>query len=185
MSIQAYNSNVKLVNPILLEILQRYKDMGVWNESELTFEIGNSGDLQHPNCAFTADTGDFSEDAPRTIGQVLETLIDVFEDFTIDREDEIDEQLFKQMIAELKDKRQVIDSAWEYVTWEVGETGYQIAVGNSDRIYKGLTNSWETFSYTPKSGDEFVLRKEGNQFGPVLEYCRYVNGVLVEGTEVE
>jgi hypothetical protein len=170
-------ANVVVDNPLLLEILMNYKDMGAFDNEEMEIEIGSRSDNEvmrgkTKTSAFFYEGEDSVIIAhPHSLEEVLEILILILED----HEWYGDKDLYKQMICELKERNEEIKANYLYVNWSGGEAcwGSELFDGlellNDELKYKdmefkydsqkikGIDFDWE-FKYDPQNGENFNIK---------------------------
>lgn len=149
-------AEIVIDNPMLLEILQRYKDMGAFGESPF-FGIGEyvSGNevagIKTPAFQYSEDL--YGEGwprlrtSPKTLAKVLEGIISLIGD-----DSEYDEKLIDEMEAELSEKRAEIFAEFKKVSWIFkeleNEDGWQDGhVVNLDYCYE--------FKFDPLNGEKY------------------------------
>jgi len=149
-------AEIVIDNPMLLEILQRYKDMGAFGESPF-FGIGEyiSGNevsgIKTPAFQYSEDL--YGEGwprlrtSPKTLAKVLGGIISI-----IDDNSEYNKKLIDEMKAELSYKRAEILAEYKKISWNFkelqNEDGWQDGhVVNLDYCYE--------FSFDPLKGEEY------------------------------
>lgn len=149
-------AEIVIDNPMLLEILQRYKDMGAFGESPI-FGIGEyvSGNevagIKTPAFQYSEDL--YGEGwprlrtSPKTLAKVLEGIMSLIGD-----DSEYNEKLIDEMEAELSEKRGEIFAEFKKVSWIFkeleNEDGWQDGhVVNLDYCYE--------FKFDPLNGEEY------------------------------
>lgn len=149
-------AEVVIDNPILLEVLQRYKEKGVFKSEELYFDVGmlsdpfvESSEIKSPVFSYWVNTEDGPTSHPESLDQVLETIIEVMDgggNLKL-----YDKKLYEQMKLELINRKKEIDSAYLLVKWvgEISLWGGEESEGDSSRAWK--------FYYDPERGEKFTF----------------------------
>lgn len=154
-------------NPLLLEILQRYKDLGLLAEGHQTFVIGTYqgkdpiwGDpnydyrasLDHIVCGEHSNTPAWvfinkdveilgGHDYPRTLNEVLDAMLSIIVEPWIRRE--MDETLFNQLMQEINQRKSEINHRFVKVSWF-----HEYKEGEDKEIME--------FNYDPANGESFT-----------------------------
>lgn len=116
----------KVENPVLLEILQRYKDMGVFGDAEeLLFEIGKVDDESNATFAFYEEADSDAiinyDSEVRKLTDVLEGVIELIGGgWDVDK---YNKDLFQEMKAELRKRKQEILENYIRVFWSIANFG--------------------------------------------------------------
>lgn len=149
-------AEIVIDNPMLLEILQRYKDMGAFGESPI-FGIGEyvSGNevagIKTPAFQYSEDL--YGEGwprlrtSPKTLAKVLEGIMSLIGD-----DSEYNEKLIDEMEAELSEKRGEIFAEFKKVSWIFKELENED--GWQDNHAVNLDYCYE-FSFDPIKGEEY------------------------------
>lgn len=113
-------AEIVIDNPLLVEILHKYKDMGLFNK--MVDSLGDEAQLELTQTSFHYDEcygGDGWQrvmDCPRSIIEVLELLLKVM---TINEElDPQEAKLLSGMEEELSQKKDEIISSYKKIVWE-------------------------------------------------------------------
>ena len=128
--------SVKIANDVMLGILQKYKDNGVFEESSaIQNMIGHKYRKQSTRLTLALywhymDAAEIST-CPKTLEQVLDAAIELLDHFADDDGIEYD-QAYKDCIRELKDNRDAINSSYEFVEWEYFPSDYEHAAEGRD-----------------------------------------------------
>lgn len=144
---------ISIDNLVLLEILQRYKEMGVFGEAETVFEIGSSTE-ETKTLAIHGETWDDEDLQPKKLGEVLDCLIGFLnnDDGAIIYRNEIskyDQGLFELMKNELLQRKEEIDSAYTGVNWENEHTAYGSEVDPDETYFRFR------FRYDSENGEKY------------------------------
>ena len=135
----SYNTvEVIIDNPVLLEILQKYKDMGLFGDNDPIIGIGiyestcrlgipyhNGGDIRTPAFYYFESEVDgepglhLSYGAPNSLEAVLGYIISLMDD----GEEYLDANVFAQLEDELSQRKDEINSAYSSVSWENQQFG--------------------------------------------------------------
>lgn len=120
---------VVIDNPVLLEILSRYKALGTFGENTW-FKIGAflteddidyvpelDPDIKTKTPAFHSYRAEDLLYCPSSLEEVVEKIIGVMETDTGNYEGEYDYQLYKQLIEELTQREDEINHACKQVIW--------------------------------------------------------------------
>ncbi len=182
----SYSSSTIIIdNPVLLEILKKYDEMGAFVKDRC-FSIGkrehfirfnhyfDKDPSTSPVFAFSVNDEDFSyKGVPSRLDQVVEFILTGIED------DEYvnDTALFKKLKSETQKKREDILSGYKKVIWEKG------ASTNEDDDFEGITQSHEKLYYDPVKGEDYSYNREviwsGNEDieeGTKLDEYQKLNG---------
>ena len=196
------STEVMIDNPILLEILQKYKDLGTFY-TDPGFSIGNyprKAEISRPSSdviLMTPDlyggTGEDEDsyrkiDPPTSLNDVVNSILD---SLVVSEETEA-EDLFEKMKTEMTERRDEIMGAYKFVDWKSRE------LLREDFFYKdsydGYVDESSEFVYSPLNGEDFhYIRKAGPGWDEKVEEGfiygekHIVNGkVLVDfGSEYE
>lgn len=165
------SAEIVVDNPILLEILQRYKDKGLFDDKKIYFTIDGSFRFYTPDGNFDADSIDSLQACLEGIIQLMTSQLDglgcVY-----------DEDLYKQMVEELHEKEVEILKGYEEVYWYVDESSNEEY--HDDKIYKGNVITEEKFIFNAQNGEEFNYSQTGEPYGndeePFIEKIHRLNG---------
>jgi len=158
------SAEVIIDNPVLLEILQKYKDMGTFDPEYSDFSIGKYEVFGVPSTysyeEFSKTPAIYAEsqedgfswlNVPESLSDVLECILDGL------RANEIsDEDLFEQMETELEARSGEIKAAYKRVRWSYQENSNE---GNREH-YNGYILHSEDYEFDPIEGEEFNHRRE-------------------------
>lgn len=152
-------TEVVIDNPILLGILQKYKDMGLFGNHTPIFGIGSydSSVEYHPNSSklhinrppafyFLEESVEGSgltnvdDTPPESLEGVLENIINILENL---KSEYLDEILCNRMVEELRFKNEEILQGYKNVDWN-----YAL---NSDWVIKS------TFQFDKKLGERLIV----------------------------
>lgn len=150
---------IVIVNPLLLEILQKYKDLGVWGDAELPFKIGESDRPEAATPAFALDWALKYGNVPGRLADVLDELVSVCDGFVEDEALAPDAELYQQMKDELHRQSGAIGQQFQYVSWHIGEQSNEDVEVNGEP-YDGTVQEDETFVYTPEGGEQHSETQE-------------------------
>ncbi len=194
---RSYSSaEVVIDNPILLEILQKYEDLGAFDSEYSDFSIGTyeSYELTPPSsyeeiirtpalCVGLADnSGTWGQvGCPSGLSDVVGLILKFL---TVDESIEEEDQ-FEKMKAELNERHIEIIAAYKHVIWKVQDM-YQEDYYNDN--YEGYIDDSCEFMFDPMKGEEFhYIRNagpgwdEGVEEGFIYGEKHIVNGkVLVD-----
>ena len=154
-------AEVVIDNLVLLEILQRYKDMGVFGDAEIPFEIGfyrsDDENFGTPDLASEISTPAFYifEDVcqgtpmvwgiPKSLNKVLTDIISIMDNG--DYFGMYDEDLYDQLRGELHEREAEIKDGYMKVWWRYKYTG-------SEFLDEGPNENEWVFSYDPENGEK-------------------------------
>ena len=158
-------AEIVIDNPVLLEILQRYKDMGLFSNIDPYFAIGtyNSNDafFDEDDYALETKTPAFFifEDpcgdrwstvtrSPKSLDEVLTIIIEIMEH---EFNSGFDPDFFKQMKTELHQREREITDGYQKVIWRLEDRD---AYGDEER-------KW-VFNYDPENGEKYVVEYEAD-----------------------
>ncbi|MDO9087988.1 MAG: hypothetical protein Q7U53_17410 [Anaerolineaceae bacterium] len=150
------SAEIVIDNPVLLEILQKYKDMGTFGEGEedLSFSIGKfpeygsirQGTTETP--AFSYDNPNYNPSiCPSSIDDVLFRIIEY-----LDNEDipEKDDDLFQLLINELESNEEKINKGFIKVFWRTNSSSNE-----HGEDYEGFIGENNTYEYENNIGEEY------------------------------
>lgn len=172
MNYQDNEVTVIIDNPVLLEILQKYKDMGLFGDHdpifgigkyESTYEDGNyEGDGETPAFYYYENYKNWDEEfcglnlwygAPSSLEEVLKDLISLLEA----GKEYLDEAVLTELIEELRRRGDEIKLAYSKVSW----SNYQEYETEESEYY---------FYYDPVNGEKYSYKSpEEFQFFNTLE----------------
>jgi hypothetical protein len=160
------SAEVVIDNIVLLEILQKYKIMGLMGDSaegDIGFEIGSrqasfswvgdshEGITKTPAFYYEANDGAFSGH-PYSLDEVLQSIIDVMD--WIGNSDKYNQEIFLEMRKELYQRKEEINRSYSYVIWRGAY---------SDNSEESLNEgNWE-FHFDPEVGEEYFEEDNENQ----------------------
>ena len=161
------SAEVVIDNPILLETLQRYKEMGVFGNAEPFFGIGEyySSDENFCGSEFVSkvktpafycfeelggDGWQRVDSCPKSINGVLNEILEVIDDKVYRGYENYNEELYAKLKVELKQKSEEISKNYRMVHWNNSDE-YEILSANQ-------VIRWE-FSYDPENGEKYIKRK--------------------------
>lgn len=157
-------AEIVIDNPVLLEILQKYEDMGAFGAEKPFFGIGeyfsydenfddSGGESEPKKPAFYYFENLRGEGWPRvlgcpkTLGEVLGKIIEVIDEAYDERYVKYDKEIMKQMKAELTQRAEEIKNNFAKVYWEHEDiTG----LSRSDEISR-----W-AYWYDPINGEGYA-----------------------------
>jgi hypothetical protein len=157
-------AEVVIDNPILLEILQRYKEMGVFGETESSFAIGlyeaNADGFDSKNYEMDTKTPAFFvfeshggegwstvDNTPKSLDEVVENIIYVMNHRENEPKNYI-QTLYEAMKVELQNRAEEIKEGYLKIKWSfLDESGETV---NPDE------NKW-VFTYDPENGEKYSV----------------------------
>ena len=181
------SADVVIDNPVLLEILQRYKDFGLFVEDgERGFDFGrdylDDGNSKPSAFSFEQDMNTYNY-FPKSLDGVLGSIIELMGDEDEHYDLVYDEDLFNQMEKELWKREKEITEAYISVTWRESESSNE----ETGVDYNGYIDEYETFTYDRTRGEEYHYIKEtGNGSddkiaqGVILEESHVINGEIIK-----
>lgn len=159
-------------NPVLLEILQKYKDLGLFIEDgERAYDFGIG-------YAFSWYAGYYFEDGVSgSLDAVLGSIIEVMGDERENQDRRIvyDDDLFSQMEKELWNREKEIMDGYISVEWGHRENSNE----ETGEDCHGYIDKKETFTYDRKKGEEWHFIKT-NEEGVTLEESHSINGEKIQ-----
>lgn len=182
-------SSAKIVidNPVLLEILQKYKDMGTFGEDEddLNFSVGKfKSDSPNKLTLFNQFTKTpaihyFNESfnhawCPETLDEVLFSLIETLRCEYIPGGN--DNDLFGLMLKELNNEK--INEGFINIYWSTNERSNE-----HDEDYVGYISENKTYEYKNNIGEDYSYEKDGNEM-PDDEPYESVTNYKFNGVDV-
>jgi len=164
------SAEIVIDNPVLLEILQKYKDKGTFDPGDSDYSIGEYVSYEEypptlPNYRQISNTpalyvglaeGSNSwGNIPSKLNEVIRLILYCLED----GDSIVDKVLFEQMKAEVDRKRKEILASYMYVSWKIKDSSNE---GNEEPYNGDITES-ELFTFDPVRGEEYLLlRKAGH-----------------------
>lgn len=163
------SAEVIIDNPVLLEILQKYMDLGTFYPDP-DFSIGNYENYEMNSRssyeeiiktpALSVGLSEYSgswgmSPAPTNLKNVIKSILK-----SLEVGEEVKKKgLYKQLKAELKERNDEINAAYKYVTWKsqdlLGEDIYEDG-------YDGYIDYSYELSFDPVKGEEYLqVRKAG------------------------
>jgi hypothetical protein len=164
------NSEIVIDNPVLLEILQKYRDVGAFGAEKPFFGIGEyfsyEENFEDPGEDAEPDYPSFYYyeerytdgwprvwDCPKTLGEVLGKIIEVIDEAYDERYVKFDKEIMKQMKAELSQRAEEIKENFVKVYWTHEDITEWF--GN-DQIVRWF------YSYDPVNGEKHLETKAGD-----------------------
>ena len=150
---------VVIDNPVLLDILARYKALETFGD-DVCFEIGNTfpgymnysvfkrepdQDIKTITPAFYSFSVD-EINQPSSLDEVLKSIIDVMDD---DR-NSFDDDLYQQLLKELKQRKDEITKAYITVKWFSHKVLYSERYGRYE------------FKFDQENGEDYYSEETGN-----------------------
>jgi len=163
------NAEIVIDNPILLEILQKYKDLGVFGGAKPDFGIGEYFSYDESfnrskyesgpkNPAFFYYENLFGEGrplvwgCPEKLGEVLGEIISIVEESSRYRTVEFGKELLDQMTSELYQRAEEIRNNYIEVYWSTEDFTDVIS---SDQIVEWL------YTFDSAKGEKYIERQAG------------------------
>jgi len=190
-------AEVVIDNPILLEILQKYKDMGTFDLRYQDFSIGNYENLENDPRLFHEEisntpalaVGLFEASGhwgyvPSSLGDVVECILSCLEDGDLI----MDKGLFEQMKSEMENKSDEITAAYKQVIW-----GYSYTYNEENsEDYNGYITEDSNFTFDPLKGEDYHDIKSAGpgsdekvEEGFVYSEEHIINGEVITDFEFE
>jgi len=186
-------AEVIIDNPLLLEILQKYKDLGTFVVDDPVFFMGNLEESMHEDLVndfqFSTDTPllvsnpdadyyDFWNDVPYQLSEIVGSIL-----YCIQEGRKVnDENLFEQMTRELEEKREEILLAFRKAVWKYEDSDNE----GEEYEYDGYLTDTKLFVFDPKTGEQLVVKTEAGpgedeeiEEGFVFKEKRTINGEVV------
>lgn len=147
-SISPSHMDIEIDNPVLFDILQQYKDKGLFKKNDIPIQMGTGG-KNLKGLAFAAKYGEGQFSfmfAPQSLDEVLDCIIKIMdEEITRSTPADTDQKLFSQMKDEMHLQQQEIKDAYQRVDWDAA----QPIVGREPKA--GDECEWK-FHYDPING---------------------------------
>ena len=160
-------AEIVIDNPLLLEILQRFKEMGVFGEAEPFFGIGEyfSNDDHFNGSEFESkvktpafycyeelggDGWQRVDSGPKSISEILSEMLKVIDDAVYKGYKNYNQELYANMKDELTQKEAEIAKNYAMVHWTNSDE-YEIISGNQIIRWK--------YSYDPDNGEKYIQQK--------------------------
>ena len=155
-SSSASSIDISIDNPVLLEILQRYKDMGVFGDAEIKFEIGKGGSGSKTEAFTMKEESDGTSTLGgihvASVGEVIYEIIEVMEDENfVDDLSGYDQELYKQLKEELQLRKEELDGAYLSIDWNAMDWSW-----GSEKGEPGEEKSYE-FHFDPVNGEKYSV----------------------------
>jgi len=186
------SASIVIDNPVLLEILQKYKDKGAFEGQH--FDIGGydtswwSRDssrepIKTPAFYLYEDDGFGLNGAPERLGDVLNMIISYLKEHL-----ECDEEMLKQILTELDERREDIESAYKQVGWEYGT----LCNEGNEEVYNGYIDETYLFKFDTERGEEYYYSRAAGpgsdkeiKEGHIFFIVHKINGKDVESKDVD
>lgn len=164
------SADIVVDNPVLLEILQRYKGMGMFGEAENEFEICPEEDK---SIAFRYYMGD-SHNTPHlcSLHDVLEGIGQIIEE-SGEHPKGYDMDLYEQMKTELDKRENEINKGFISIDWLLEES-------TNEWGYERWVQIKDHFKYNNINGEEYYHRVESQDTSEIIEEEHWVNGVKIK-----
>ena len=141
------SAEIKIDNPVLLEILEKYRDLGAFirDDGDEDFDLGwiigsNECNGEAPVALYFNDPEQAEiMYAPDSIEDVVNHILDVIVN-EWDRDKLKNESLFKECENELKARAEEINESYREVSWEASNDGY-----GECEPEEGEETSWEFY----------------------------------------
>lgn len=142
------SAEIRIDNPVLLEILKQYKKNNAFGTSEYNFGKGIGKRAKGKELAWKFEDEEMAEIffAPENLNDVLHRFIDVMDE-RVDLDDDIDKAQYEALKQELKQRRREINAAYVDVSWHARNDSY----GESEPE-EGEETEWE-YSYSSNVGE--------------------------------
>lgn len=147
-------------NPVLLEILARYKEMGTFGKDP-SFSIGSFNgeeicedpeyrdpDIKTKTPALYSDEFDWDDETPSTLDEVLGSIIFVM-DMELEFNSNFNMKFYHQLKDELKQREDEIKKAFRTIKWY-----------GRQELYSGRFGVWE-YKYDQENGETFFTEQTG------------------------
>lgn len=152
---------VVIDNPVLLEILAKYKALGTFGE-DIDFEIGDfyteyidgsepeiDSDIETKTPAIHTNNQNLADiSPPRTVNEVLGSLIELLDDYKW-YSDNCDPELYQRLLEELNKRENEIEQAFVQIKW-----------WSRQELYSGRFGVWE-FKYDKENGEYYFVEETG------------------------
>jgi hypothetical protein len=191
------SAEIVIDNPVLLEILQKYKDMGTFDPEYSDFSIGNyeyfeDGPLTSnkkitKNPALAVGLFEFSgswRNVPSSLGEVVEYILSCLEDGDLIT----DKDLFEQMKSEMENKSDEITAAYKQVIWGHSYTNNE----ENPEDYNGYITDSENFVFDPAKGEDYHYIRSADagsdeevEEGFIYKEKHIINGKVIVDFDVE
>lgn len=164
------SAEIIIDNPVLLEILLKYKDLGTFGDKKPFFGIGEYFSYDE-NFDTSEDEYEPIEPAfyyyenlggsgwplgmgcPKTLGEVLAKIMAIIDDGYDDRLVKFTKELMDQMKAELIQRTDEIMNNYAEVFWRRVD----------DQTDNGDYEETEIFEFDPVKGEQYLLTREGGE----------------------
>jgi hypothetical protein len=160
------NAEIVIENFVLLEILQRYKEMGVFGDAESRFSIGSYINFEgwelldydketKTPAFFVSET--YNGDGWQTVGNTPQSLSEVLSNIISVMEDKSNgvgyyhSNLYEHMKEELRQREEEIINWYTKVKWSLEYTGEEF-----DPADEKKENKWE-FYYDQENGEKYNI----------------------------
>ena len=152
------SAEIKIENPVLLEILKKYKDLAVFNNIYVAIIIKDKHILIERD-----ETADDVEKCPETLSDVVDCLLSaikyieenhwdyIYYDYGDYQEEErvSQKKKIKKMISEIKERKKEINGSYKYVKWLYDDWSYGEFDNNGGSLllYKKAKDDWGINKY--------------------------------------
>jgi len=163
------STSIVIDNPVLMEILVKYKEIGLFENLDVDFEIAPDSDR-----AFTYSAEDDSgciSSLQECLEGIIETMVYILDDE--EYENEYDKDLFETMVKELRENEEKILEAYNSVSWLSSEN-------TNWEDYNGWVLINERFNYDREKGEEVYYCQKAQDTGEIIREEHRINGKDVE-----
>lgn len=166
-------ADIVVDNPILLEILHRYKAMGLFEDDSIDFEIDD-------DFRFNKEEN-YDASSIESLQACLEGIIELMP-YHLDGQAVYDHDLFKDMVDELHEKEKEIMQGYKYVYWNVSDLSNN--EWHDGDLYNGNVETTKELTYDKHHGEDYQCTISGEPFGDdaesFVEKIHRLNGVDIE-----
>lgn len=151
-------AEVVIDNPVLLEILLKYEEMGAFGDCEVYFHIGTRHDrFEHPEIKeniltpafFMVESEAATAPQPRSLKYVLTYVIEIMDTCANWCGGEFNREVYTRLKEELLQREKEIKAGYLQVIWIGGRTGW-----GHEELEIGDECDW-VFLYDPENGERF------------------------------
>lgn len=184
-SSSACSAEIMIDNPVLLEILARYRDLGAFGEGETEEEIKigsgsfqitsytdfSPGDMPKEMRGFSEvpalyyyaeNVYSLRDSTPKSLDQLVLSVIELFEYEA--QYCEFNKNMLNELKMELQLRKSEIEQVYTRVYWD-----YELITNEHEYDFDGDVEETWKFSYNPIDGEKFTYLEKNSETGEIIE----------------
>jgi len=163
------STSIVIDNPVLMEILVKYKEIGLFENLDVDFEI--APDSERGFAYYVEDDSGCPSSLKEVLEWIIETMVYIIDDE--EYENEYDKDLFETMVKELRENEEKILERYNSVSWLSSES-------TNWKDYNGWVDTEDRFSFDREKGEEVYYCQEAQDTGEIIRKEHRINGKDVE-----